>query len=150
MWTRGVLFSMASALALCAMPAAAQDYSPYVTPGFGARDNAPEVVIVRPPYVPRSYSYGPAGAPVINAAISRPVRFDDLDLRTAWGVRALHARIRHTATALCNRINALYPASVDAADGAWPVDTHCIRRATAEAMDQADDAIRAARSGYNP
>lgn len=144
MWTRGLLFSMAFGLAASATPVAAQDYSTYRTPQSQYRDDTEEVVVVAPPY---RQEYGPTGAPIVTASLSRPVRFDDLDLRSRWGVRALHSRIQRTAQALCSRINAMYPASVDYTDGAWPVDTHCIRRATVEAMYQAGAAIRAARRG---
>ncbi len=108
----------------------------------------PEEVIVTPPY------YGPSrssiGAPYEDVSMSRPVRIDDLDLRTDWGVAALRDRIGYTARALCRRLNAMYPISADDTHVSWPSDTNCYDHAVDRAWVQADQAIRMARYGNYP
>jgi UrcA family protein len=106
-----------------------------------------EQVIVTPPH------YGPQrseiGAPIVDASMSQAVRYDDLDLRTAWGARTLRDRIRFAATTLCNRLDAMYPVSVDDTSGMYPGNTRCYRDAAGPALYEADSAIRNARS-YSP
>ena len=131
-------------LVLAGYPAAAQDYAPYVTPGFSYSQDTPEVVVVRPPYSPTQRDSA-TGAPIENVSLSRPVRFDDLDLTSNWGVRALHTRIRIAAQTLCSQLDAMYPAAVDTNGPNSPVDMSCYRRAVDDAMYQADAAVAAAR-----
>jgi UrcA family protein len=86
------------------------------------------------------------GAPIGDVGLTRPVRFDDLDLSTPWGAQRLRERIRYTARAMCKRLDAEYP--VNAPDE--PRDafgsTNCYRDAIADGMDQADQAIAQAQS----
>lgn len=79
------------------------------------------------------------GAPIEDVALSRAVRFDDLDLRSDADVRILHERIRATAHALCRELDATHP--ITTADS-----PPCYENAVQNAMAQADDAIGAARA----
>lgn len=129
------LLAGALGLSLIPLPSSAQPYGSYYGPPRGGE----EVIIQAPRY------HGPArsaiGAPIEDVSLSRPVRFDDLDLRTSWGAHALHNRISYTARTLCRRLDFEYPISTsDSPD--------CYRTAMAYAMEQADDAIARAR-GYN-
>jgi len=94
-----------------------------------------EDVIVRAPH------YGPQrsdiGAPIQNVSLSREVRFDDLDLRTVWGARALRSRIRETALNLCRQLDNQYVTLGD--------NRSCYRTTYEDAMMHADDAIRTTR-----
>ncbi len=87
---------------------------------------------------PRSHARGEYGAPIRDVAISREVRFDDLNLRTGHGVRVLKTRIRSMARVLCTELDAMHPV---AADNSPP----CYQTAVRDAMYQADDAIAQAR-----
>jgi len=78
------------------------------------------------------------GAPIEEVSLSRAVPYDDLDLRTDWGVRELHERIRATAHRLCRRLDFLYPISTSDSPP-------CYRTAVEDAMYQADRAIWRAR-----
>jgi UrcA family protein len=94
-----------------------------------------EQVIVRaPPYGPQRSTIG---APIVDVAVQREVRFDDLDLRTTWGARALRERVRTTALNLCQQLENQYVTLDD--------NPPCYRTAYEGAMDQAEDAIRDAR-----
>jgi UrcA family protein len=94
-----------------------------------------EDVIVRAPH------YGPQrsdiGAPIENVSLSREIRFDDLDLRTVWGARALRSRIRETALNLCRQLDTQYVTLDD--------NRSCYRATYEDAMMQVDDAIRSTR-----
>jgi len=127
---QAALLASAFGLALAATAASAQDYDRYGNRVY--EDQSGETVIIHAPrYRPQ---VGDLGAPIQNVAMSRPVRFDDLDLRTAYGVRTLHNRIRYTARALCRDLDARYP--VNDTDN-WT----CYRRAVSDAFNQADAAI---------
>ncbi|HTQ15272.1 MAG TPA: UrcA family protein [Rhizomicrobium sp.] len=80
------------------------------------------------------------GAPIVDVAWQRGVRFDDLDLTTAQGAHALRERVRITARELCRRLDAAYPIGV-------PGSPPCYRTAVDDALAQADAAIADAR-GY--
>src|SRR5579863_9355103 len=88
---RNKLLPIAGAIgfALMATSAGAQDY--YIGP--------PEEVIVTPP--PYAAPRGHLGGPIQDVALSRPVRFDDLDLTSRWGAYRLRARIAFEARTLC-------------------------------------------------
>jgi UrcA family protein len=119
---------------MLAAPANAQQYGRYDEPTYGnSSDEQIEVMVPR--YHPRSA----IGAPIRDVAVSREVRFDDLDLRTAWGAHELKARIRYTASDLCQKLNIRYPVS---ADGSPP----CFQTTVHRAMNQADRAINDARN----
>ena len=117
-------------------------HSEYGQPAPGSPE---EVIVTPPPYVTHRSAIG---APIIDVSMSRPVRIDDLDLRTGWGVRELRSRISFTATTLCQQLNAMYPVTYDGGSDQWPRNHDCYRDAFARGMAQADGAIRAAR-GYD-
>jgi|HubBroStandDraft_3_1064219.scaffolds.fasta_scaffold264969_2 UrcA family protein len=123
-------------LALAASSAQAQDYGPY---GDGYRSAPPpeEIIVTAPRH--REERSDVTGAPIRDVALSQPVRFDDLDLRTDWGAHALEERIRTAAHAMCRQLDIRYPIS---ADNSPP----CYSTAVADAMDQADAAIAQARA----
>jgi UrcA family protein len=123
------------ALAL-ASPATAQDYGRDAGPDYQGGPTE-EVVVTAPRYRPRE-ERSAIGAPIVNVSLSGEVSYDDLDLRTSWGVRELRARIRYVARDLCRRMDLRFPI---AADGSPP----CYRLAYDRAMDQADAAIDRAR-----
>jgi len=145
MWVRAKAMALGGALGLALIAsssAGAQEYGS--GPGYYG---PPEEVIVRPPPYARQRSA--IGAPIIDASLSRPVRFDDLDLRTPWGVRELRSRISFTATTLCQQLNTMYPVTYDGGSDMWPRNHDCYRDAFARGMDQARGAIRAARGEYS-
>lgn len=132
-------------LGLAAAPASAQepygdsDYqSGYGGPGIYTADE--EVEVTAPPYYRRHHHprRSAIGAPIVDVAMSSPVRFDDLDLTTRHGAQRLRLRVRETARDLCHRLDLAYP--VSAADS-----PPCYRTALDEAMPQANAAIRQAR-----
>jgi UrcA family protein len=128
-----LLAATAIGLAL-ATPASAQQYDRYDDPSYrNSSDEQIEVTVPR--YHPRSST---TGAPIRDVALSREVRFDDLNLRTAWGAHQLKVRIRSAATDLCQKLNIRYPVS---ADNSPP----CFQTAVHRAMYQADRAIGDAR-----
>jgi UrcA family protein len=92
-----------------------------------------EVVTVTAPR-PHERQRSTIGAPIINVSLSREVRFDDLDLRTAGGAHALRARVRDTARALCRQLDQQYLVTED--DG-----RSCVTAAEDDALAQADSAI---------
>lgn len=136
--TRRMALLAASALTimLAAPSVSAQDYYDDT-----AYDRGPtEEVIVQAPEYYRQQRDSATGAPIVDVAMSREVRFDDLDLRSRWGVRELRTRVSATARQLCDRLNVRYPAATsDSPD--------CFRTAYNDAMAQAEEAIERAR-GY--
>ena len=121
-------------LALAAAPALAQDE--YYGPG--------EEVVVRAPHFRHHRAIETPdipGTPIRDVAISRPVRFDDLDLRTRHGVHLLRARISNTARLLCRETDAMFPVKTDDSPP-------CYRTAVRDAMAQANEAIREANESY--
>jgi UrcA family protein len=129
-------------IALAASPSNAQGYNgPYDNDGQNYQ-SPPEQVYVYGPRRPRERSE--IGAPIEDVAISRAVRFDDLDLRTAWGADELRDRILYTARNLCRQLDSVYPSSFYPATSDSPP---CYKAAVEDAMAQADEAIGKAR-GY--
>jgi len=131
-----LLAATAIGLALAA-PANAQQYDRqydrYGDAMYGNSDE--EIVVTAPRYHPRSE----IGAPIRDVALSRDVRFDDLDLRTARGAHELKLRIRYTANDLCQRLNIRYPVS-------YGNNPPCYQTSVRHAMYQADRAISDARN----
>lgn len=80
------------------------------------------------------------GAEIRDVAMSREVRFDDLNLRSGHGAYVLRNRIRSTARMLCRELETTHPVVIDNA-------SDCYRNAVEGAMYQADTAIAQAR-GY--
>ena len=118
---------------MSALPAAAQDYNRYDAPGAYANSGPEDVIVQAPRY--RHQQRSTIGAPIEDVWLSAPVRFDDLDLTTDWGVRKLHTRIFVAARKLCQRLDNHYPITVS--DGA----PSCYRQAVNDAMAQADAAV---------
>jgi UrcA family protein len=115
-------------------------YGPNYT-GYGPSDyqNGPDdEVIVTGPH--RHIERSTIGAPIEDVVMRRPVRFDDLDLRTSWGAHELRERVRVTASAMCRDLEARYPIATSD-------NTPCYEPAVEDAMYQADAVIRSAR-GY--
>jgi UrcA family protein len=140
-----ILAISALASVFAASAATAQDYNDY-PPRPTARP-ADEVIVI----APRGRHYDSShrsdiGAPIETVSLSRPVRFDDLDLSTRWGAQRLRERVRYAAQQMCRRLDTEYP--VNAADE--PRDAfgsgNCYRDAVADGMDQADQAIEQAQS----
>lgn len=76
-------------------------------------------------------------------ALSQPVSYSDIDLRTRHGAHILRARIRDTARQICTQLDAAYP-------GPGGETQACMRDASRNAMNEADDIIADARGvAYN-
>ena len=129
-----LLAATACGLALIGSPVNAQEYTRYGEPVSYGTPADEEVEVIAPRYHPRSA----IGAEIRDVALSREVRFDDLNLRTAWGARELRARVRYTASNLCMKLDVRYPVS---ADNSPP----CYSTAVRNAMYEADEAISDAR-----
>lgn len=129
--TTALLFSTATlmGLAFTAPAARAQD-------AYGYNDAAysgPERVIVEAPRYPSMHGY--LGGKIVEVSMSREVRIDDLDLRSAWGRRELRTRIDTTAAEICSNLTRMYPIGVT---GSPP----CYEQAVERAMRLAHAAIR--------
>ncbi len=142
-----IIFASAGALgmALLCGAAMAQDYSGY-TPYYDRhvhaddaydRATAQESVTVRPyDRVQKRQLIGRFNGEInpVQVSISRPVRYADLDLSRRADFRALHARVRDTARALCGELDARYPSLRDR-----DADRQCVRTATRNAMRAVSD-----------
>src|SRR6185503_17660980 len=99
--TRNILLA-AAAVGLTlglTVPVSAQDYREV---SYGSTE---EVIVTAPrPAQERSS----IGAPIVNAALSGEVRYDDLDLTTGHGARALEHRVSRAARDLCRRLDVRY------------------------------------------
>src|SRR5438552_15213241 len=96
-----LLAATVCAMTLIGTPVNAQEYTRYgerVSYGNPADE---QIEVIAPRYHPRSA----IGAEIRDVALTREVRFDDLDLRTAWGARELRARVRYTASNLCTKLD---------------------------------------------
>ena len=124
---RNALIAAASALALSAVSANAQDRSDYDNAAY---QNAPDdtIEIIQRHYGPGRSEFG---TPYKLVSLSKPVRIDDLDLRTRRGVRILQERIALTARLLCRDLDERYPVT---ADDSPP----CYRNAVDDAMYRAE------------
>lgn len=131
-----LLSAAALGMVLAASSASAQDYDRYGAPVSYQNGSSEEVEITAPRY--HGAQRGASGAPIEDVAVSRGVRYDDLDLRTASGAHALKSRIRYTAQSLCRELDVMHPIT---ADDSPP----CYRTAVEGGMEQADAAIRNAR-----
>ena len=128
-----LLAAGAIGLLFIAPAASAQDYGPPPDGYYGPNE---EVIITAPRYRQR----GHLGGEIKDVAMQREVRYDDLDLRSGWGVRKLEARIKSAARSMCSSLDRMYPISTDDSPP-------CYRAAVDDAMAQADEAIARAR-GY--
>jgi UrcA family protein len=84
----------------------------------------------------------PVNGPLERASLSMTVRYDDLNLLTRRGERALRGRIWRTANEVCDRLADAYPGYELA------TDTPCVRAAYENAMVKAYGAISDARVSY--
>ena len=125
------LLAAATALALSA-GAKAQDY--YSDTAYDRDRDTETVTVTAPRYMPR----GHLGGDIVNASLSKEIRTDDLDLRTAWGAQRLISRVKFTARALCDQLDVRYPI-------ATPEHQHCYENAVSEGLEQADRVIADAR-----
>jgi UrcA family protein len=101
-----------------------------------AQGYGPEQVQVTAPHF-RAQST-PLNGPLERVSLSVPVRYDDLDLRTYSGARALRVRVRDAAWQVCGRLAQAYP--VRQMPG-----TSCYRTALHNALLRADEAVNTAR-----
>ena len=84
------------------------------------------VTVIAPRHAERDSA---TGAPIETVMASRVVRFDELDLSKAWGMRALHVRVERAARSACDELDARYP--ITASDS-----PPCVRAAVRRAMYQ--------------
>jgi UrcA family protein len=100
-------------------------------PGYDRYDDDPAIASTLggvTVIAPRRAERDPAtGAPIERVSAHRIVRYDDLDLRRDWGVRALHARIERAARSACDELDSAYP--ITASDS-----PPCVRDAVRRAM----------------
>jgi UrcA family protein len=136
-------FLAISALAaVFASAASAQEYTySYHAPDAPRYAQGPDDVIVIAPRHRYSNERSDIGAPIGDVGMSRPVRFDDLDLSTPWGAQKLRERVRYTAHALCRRLDAEYPVNAPGEPRDAFGSGDCYRDAVADGMSQADEAI---------
>jgi UrcA family protein len=102
-----------------------------------------EITIVAPHLVQRKVVGRTAiGAPVEVISLPRPVSYADLDLTKPADADELRKRISETAKAACKQLDNMYP------EGnlfqAVPSDQNCVKTATREAMDIAEQVIAGA------
>jgi UrcA family protein len=125
----------AASLALCAVPASAQDYrygGGYAADnGYDGGQDMSGVTV----YAPRHFGYSSStGAPIEMVSSSRVVDFSDLDPYTPHGSYVLHRRIISAARAACDEIDAHFG---DTTDDQPP----CVRTAVRNAMYDLDDQL---------
>jgi|KBSMisStandDraft_5_1062788.scaffolds.fasta_scaffold899390_1 UrcA family protein len=133
---RLALLASALGVLLIAPGASAQDQGRYIA---SASASGPEEVYV---YAPRlRVERAPLNGYVQKVSLARAVRYDDLNLRTERGARALRARVHEAALNICEELANVYP--VPEMPG-----TSCYRSAVRDAMWRADSAIDDAR-GYS-
>ncbi len=100
-----------------------------------------EITVIAPHAVRQRVGRTPSGVAVEVVSLSRHVRYDDLDLKTASGKATLGARIADTAQQACSQLDTLYPARMSLPD---PADYDCIKSAVNQSMAQAKIVIAAA------
>ncbi len=110
----------ASGMALTAVGAKAQPYDAHDTDYGDSPATVGELTVTAPEKVGRS----PIGAPIERVSTSRVVEYRDLDLDTAWGARALRARIRYAAREACDELDARFPITVDDAGACYRDAVH--------------------------
>jgi len=119
---------------LATSAAHAQDYDRDRATAYTASAETVEV------YGPRlRVQRAPLNGPVDRISLSRVVRYDDLNLRTARGASELRARVRDAAQDVCGTLAQAYP--VAEAPG-----TSCYKTALQDALLRVDGAIRDARA----
>lgn len=82
------------------------------------------------------------GAPIEVISLSRPVSYADLDLTKQSDVKELAERIEETAKASCKQLDNMYPDS--SLYVPIPSDQYCVKTATSQAIDEANQVIAAA------
>jgi UrcA family protein len=128
------LLAAAAGLAFAVSPAMAQGYA-YGAPAYGPTE---EVIVTAPPIL-----RGEGGNLDVpgRATMSIPVRYDDLNLTSGSGARALRHRVRMAARDVCVQLAAAAP--VRQLNG-----TSCYKTALDNGLVRADAAIRDARLSY--
>ncbi|HEY1615880.1 MAG TPA: UrcA family protein [Rhizomicrobium sp.] len=96
---------LASAFALAASSASAQESSRYRPPAYGS-DPTETVHVTGPHYRAETTRLNGVLEPV---SLSNVVRYDDLNLRSWHGVRTLRRRIRREAWQTCSELAEAYP-----------------------------------------
>jgi UrcA family protein len=140
--TRLALISGAAlGFACLAAPASAQDYPPPPPNGGPGYQSSEEVIITAPRRYRTPAQPSITGAPITTAEMTRAVRYDDLDLQSPYGRRILHDRISRAARAMCDRLDAMYPAVVTDTVS-MPASSSCYEDAMQDASYQADAVIR--------
>lgn len=81
------------------------------------------------------------GGPVELVSITRHVGFSDLDLTKHSDAAQLKQRVSEAATAICGKLDKMYPLAVKGQGNFIP---NCVAKARADAMDQVKAAIAAA------
>jgi UrcA family protein len=76
-------------------------------------------------------------APINEISLTYRVSYADLDLATKEGASALDKRIHEAAAAACKELGRFYPL-------ATPDDSTCAKKASADAMAKANEAVAAA------
>jgi UrcA family protein len=99
------------------------------------RDGSDDVIIEAPRHF---HERSRIGAPIEDVALSRVVRYNDLDLRTDWGAHELKARVTRTAASACDELDVRYPFST-------PDSPPCYATAVHFGIRDADYAIAHAR-----
>lgn len=121
---------LAGAFVLAAGAAVAQDY------GYGPPPGEEDITV----YAPRLHvdQSKPLDGSPEKLSMSVNVRYDDLDLRSREGARALRDRVRESARDICRQLHDAYP---------YPkmVGTSCFKDAYENAMVHANEAIQDAR-----
>lgn len=103
--------------------------SPVLAQDFGLASNPDsEQVIVSAPRPGRAS--GPLGGQIVDVALSRAVRYDDLDLKTVDGMDRLRWRVSSTAHILCDRLDTLFPVATDDSP-------NCFKQAVSDAVSTA-------------
>ncbi len=130
---------LAGAFGVVAASASAQGYGPYDPRTPYSAGPTESVEVIAPRFRADST---PLNGPLEKISLSSAVRYDDLDLTTREGARALRRRVYREAVEVCDRIAEAYP--VYEMTSATP----CYKSAISNAMVKADGAITDARLAY--
>jgi UrcA family protein len=127
----------AAGLALAASPASAQEYGSYGPAGY--QTSSQEQIQVLAPQFRTEHT--PLNAPFEKVSLSTEVPYGDLDLRTGYGARQLHHRIRDAAWQVCTNLRDTYPYERAA-------NTSCFKTAYENGIVSANQAIGNIRVAY--
>lgn len=99
-----------------------------------------EIVVIAPRVVRERDVRGPGLARYTAVELNEIVDISDLDIGRSADLFAIETRVRDAAGRICRELEEMYP-------GGRPGITTCIRRATADAMDEVHEAVRALGGG---